>query len=83
MKVFLVALVLGLVGCTDAAWDGTVGKLNVSADVKCYSGGKVTYEGTSTGAIRSPESSDGWQFREVGTNKFVEVSGDCIIRYHD
>jgi len=76
-------LLLLLVGCTDAGWDATVGKLNVAANIKCWSGGKLIYEGRSTGAIRSPESSDGYQFREVKTGDFMEVSGNCVIEYDD
>lgn len=74
---------LGSSGCTDAAWDGSVGKLDVPATVKCYSGTKLIYERQSTGAIGSPENSDGWQFREKGTNEFKEVSGNCVIEYID
>ena len=82
MKTLLLGL-LALTGCTDAAWDSAVGKLGVSASVKCYSGMQLIYEGVSTGAIKSPQASDGYQFRERGTNKFLEVSGNCIIQYED
>lgn len=78
-----IILVLFMFGCTDAAWDSSVGKLGVPATIECYSGIKLIYKGKSTGAIKSPESSDGYQFREQGTDKFMEVSGNCVMTYDD
>ena len=66
------------VGCTDASmaqWNafGSVGHIT------CYSGGKVIYEGTSTGKISTEEHSDGWYLKDAATGKLVRVSGDCLI----
>lgn len=74
-------LLIALSGCTDAAWDAKIGKLGDPARVTCYSAEKVIYDGKSTGAVRNPEGSDGYQFRESGSNRFVEVSGNCVIDY--
>tara|TARA_R110000868_G_scaffold378378_2_gene643812 strand:+ start:369 stop:659 length:291 start_codon:yes stop_codon:yes gene_type:complete len=49
--------------------------------IKCYSGNTLTYEGKTTGVIRYISSSDNYQFRELGTDNFMEVSGNCIIKY--
>jgi len=69
---------------TSACTDAQVGRLQALGDpaqVVCYSGGKVIYEGISTGRVASPENSDGYQFKDKETGKLVEVSGECIIRY--
>jgi hypothetical protein len=74
----LVIAVAMLTGCTDAEkanWT-TLGN---AGTVKCYSGGKLIYEGTSTGKIATVTNSDGWQFKDAKTGKFIRVSGDCVI----
>lgn len=81
MKKSLIIATLLLSGCTDAAYDAYLGKLNDPAEIKCYSGGKLIYEGRSTGAVKNADQSDGYQFREKGTDNFLEVSGDCILTY--
>lgn len=79
MKMLIaIALVVALVGCTDAeraSW----GSLGDSGHVICYSGGKVIYEGDSTGKILATQSSDGWEFKDAKTHKFVRVSGQCVV----
>lgn len=67
--------------CTDAAFDSYIGKLNDPAEITCYSGGELIYSGKSTGAVKNAHQSDGYQFREFETNRFLEVSGDCIVNY--
>jgi len=82
-RITLILSVLGIVvftGCTDR----DLGKLQAyggRAEIKCYSGAKLIYQGESTGKISSEESSDGYSFIEKKTGKLVEVSGNCIIRY--
>lgn len=80
-KISILTMVLFLSGCTDAFWDSTVGKLGVAANIKCYSGTMLIYEGESTGAIKNASSSDGYQFREKKSGKYLEVSGNCILTY--
>lgn len=69
---FVLAIV-GLTACTDASRAS-----GSSADVTCYSGGQVIYKGKSTGRFLLQQS-DGWEFQEAGTGKFVRVSGDCVV----
>ena len=72
-------LVLLLAGCSDterasfSAW-------GAPGHITCYSGGQVFYEGDSTGKIQTVDKSDGWEFKEKGTDKFVRVSGACVIK---
>jgi len=54
---------------------------NAPATVECYSGGKLIYSGKSVGKPVSESNSDGYTFRENGTDELVEVSGNCVIRY--
>ena len=68
------------IGCTDAAAH-RLGALGGSAEVRCYSGGKLTYEGVSTGRVASSTSSDGYIFVDRKDRKLREVSGDCVITY--
>ena len=80
-KVYLLLIVLSFVfiGC-----DASIGKLKAlgyNANVKCYSGGVLTYEGISTGRVQSSEQSDGYYFVDESDRKLKEVSGECIITY--
>lgn len=45
--------------------------------IKCD--GKVAMEWTSTGKVRSEESSDGYYFMDKATGKLVEVTGTLVI----
>lgn len=68
-------------GCTD----GTLGKLSAyggSANVKCYSGTLLIYDGHSTGKVQSSSQSDGYYFVDREDNKLKEVSGNCVITYN-
>ena len=80
-KTLLVLLAtMSLGACTDGQW----GKLHAyggSAKITCYSGGKLIYQGTSTGKIRSEESSDGYYFVDKADHRLKEVSGNCVIDY--
>jgi hypothetical protein len=67
-----------LYGCTqaDVADFTTIGS---PGHIRCYSGSYLFYEGESTGKIDTVSQSDGWQFVDAKTHKFVRVSGSCII----
>jgi hypothetical protein len=67
-----------LVGCTDAE-KASWGALGDAGHIVCYSGGKVIYEGDSTGKIATVDHSDGWEFKDANSGKFVRVSGQCLI----
>ena len=79
-KTFLIAIVLmmSMAACTDAQ-RANLGSLGEAGDVKCYSGGKLIYEGRSTGKIGTVTNSDGWEFKDAKSGKFVRVTGDCLI----
>lgn len=77
MKYFFICMFF--LGCTDtdrASW----GAYGAPGAITCYSGGTVIYAGQSTGRIQTVENSDGWEFKEKGTENFIRVSGDCVIR---
>ncbi len=52
-----------------------------SAEIACYSGGKLIYSGKTDGKVFSETNSDGYIFIAADDKKLKEVSGDCIIRY--
>ena len=82
-KIFVLTLsIITLIGCTDAQ-RSKLFNLGDSAKITCFSGGVFIYEGVSTGKIVSEESSDGYFFREKGSNRLMEVSGNCVIVYED
>ena len=54
---------------------------NRSANIKCFSGGVVIYEGRSKGKVSSEADSDGYNFLDNDTGKLMELSGECIITY--
>ena len=78
--VITMGLLVFLVGCTDAKFAKFTNMGN-QAQIECFSGGKQIYEGHSTGKVISEESSDGYFFKEKGTGKLKEVSGNCVITY--
>lgn len=69
-----------LAGCTDSSLS-SLGAYGSPALIRCFSGGLLIYDGKSTGRVAKVEQSDGWEFREAGTNNFVRVSGACIVRH--
>lgn len=78
MKKLLVLAALMLAGCTDAQMSG-ITSLGSPADITCYSGNIVIYHGRSTGKVATVQNSDGWEFRDAATQRFVRVSGPCVV----
>lgn len=80
MKYIIIAIAsIALMSCTDAQkaqWT-TIGN---AGNIICYSGGHIIYQGRSTGKISTEHGSDGWFFKETGTDSLVRVSGDCVIK---
>lgn len=65
-----------LVSCTNKY------KADPYVELKCYSGGRLIYEG-STDKIKSRvRSTREFVFVERGTKKKMGVSGDCVVEYH-
>jgi len=75
---FIGIVISSLFCCTDAEM-ASFGSLGNSAEIKCYSGGKLIYEGYSTGRVSTTQNSDGWEFKDNKTGKFIRVSGDCVV----
>ena len=78
MRVLIAMLMCAACGCTDAD-RAAIGAYGEAANVTCYSGGKVIYQGRSTGKVDHPQNSDGWQFKDARTGRFVRVSGPCVV----
>lgn len=79
LSLLTLALAAMLSACSDAQraqW----GSLGNPGDIVCYSGGKVIYQGRSTGKISTESQSDGWYFEDSETHRLVRVSGDCVIK---
>jgi hypothetical protein len=80
MKKFSIAFLLVFVGCTDAGVSAFQA-YGEAAHVVCHSGGKVIFDGCSTGRVLNSNQSDGYKFRDALTGRLVEVSGECFIDY--
>ena len=80
VTVAAIAFALSFTGCSDAQW-GKLGAYGDSATITCYSGGKLIYNGESTGKVISEKSSDGYFFKDKKDGKLKEVSGNCVIAY--
>lgn len=80
--VLAIVSVLMLSACTDSDIS-SLESLGHTAQVTCYSGGKVFYDGHSTGKVQTTSQSDGWEFREAKSNQFIRVSGECVVRQDD
>jgi hypothetical protein len=68
--------------CSDATC-AKYASIGNRAQVSCYSGGKLIYQGESTGKVRSEENSDGYYFKDAKDGSLKEVSGNCVIVYLD
>jgi hypothetical protein len=77
---FIIAAAVCCCGCTDADF-AKLTSLGNTASVKCYSGGKLVFNTTSTGKIRNEKNSNGYFFVEKDTGETIEVDMDCIFRY--
>ena len=77
-KIIISLICFMMVGCTDGTWK-MVSALGNPAKIICYSGGKVIYDGISTGRVHTEEHSDGWYFEDASNHKLIRVSGDCVI----
>ena len=84
-------LCLTVFGCTDAQ-RGKYAVLGNSAEVTCYSGGKVYFHARSTGKVSNEQNSDGFFARWIdigaddlptGKAYYASISGDCKIVYLD
>lgn len=94
MRIYLIlvgCLCLTVFGCTDAQ-RGKYAVLGNSAEVTCYSGGKVYFHAKSTGKVSNEQNSDGffasWQDidandKPTGKPYYASISGDCKIVYLD
>ncbi len=86
LRIVVVVIILALgtltLACTDT-FTARIAAYGESHSIKCYSGGVVIYESTSTGKVTSPENSDGYQFKSAETGRLTEVSGECIIETLD
>ena len=81
MKQALIFIAVFLfMGCTDARCS-KITSLGDSAEIECYSGGKLIYKGKSTGKVSSEKSSDGYFFLDAKDQRLKEVSGNCVITY--
>lgn len=79
MKMLITLSMLALAGCTNAEWSQLT-SLGSPADIICYSGGKVIYQGRSTGKVSTESGSDGWFFQDASDNRLVRVSGQCVVK---
>lgn len=78
LVLLILAFTFMFTACTDtsqAAWTA----LGEPADVTCYSGGQVIFKGRSTGIVEATQSSDGWEFKDQVSGKFIRISGTCVI----
>lgn len=76
----LIVVMFGLIlsGCSDAQV-ASFGAMGSQGHIRCFSGTLQIYDGWSTGKIATVSQSDGWEFKDAKTSKFVRVSGSCVI----
>jgi len=79
MKKLFVIMSLFLMGCTDTDF-ASFSAIGNAAEITCYSGDKIIFEGKSTGRVQTVSHSDGWEFKDAATGKFIRVSGPCVIK---
>lgn len=67
-----------LAACSDTE-RASIGAIGSSGHIRCFSGSIVILDTNSTGRIQTVTNSDGWEFKDAQTGKFVRVSGPCVI----
>lgn len=82
LKWIVIIVVFGAMACTDANCSKVLA-YGDTASIKCWSGGKLIFDGRSTGKVRSEETSDGYFFKDADNGLLREVSGNCVITYDD
>lgn len=75
---YAILVALFFVGCTDTD-KASFEALGTPGSIKCYSGNLTIFSGKSTGRIQTVHGSDGWEFKDAETGKFIRVSGACVI----
>ena len=76
----LFAIALLVSACTDTDRAG-LSALGRPGHITCWTGtGGVILDTDSTGIIQTVDKSDGWEFEDAQTHKFIRVSGTCLIR---
>lgn len=69
-----------LAACSDTT-RASLSALGNPGHIQCWNGrGDVILDTESTGKIMTVEHSDGWEFKDSKDNKFVRVTGTCVIR---
>ncbi|MFQ5517457.1 MAG: hypothetical protein ACE5E8_07765 [Acidimicrobiia bacterium] len=77
------ALAWGLAGCTDASRSKIMG-YGSQFQVTLYAcDGSVIREWTSSGKVKSEETSDGYYFMDKGSGRLIEVTGTLVIEKLD
>ena len=77
------ALVWGLMGCTDASRSKLMG-YGSQFEVTLYAcDGSVIKQWTSTGKVKSEETSDGYYFTDKASGRLIEVTGTLVIEILD
>ena len=74
----ILIIALMLASCTDTD-KASLSSIGSSGEITCYSGGKVILKTKSTGRIQTVEGSDGWEFKDAASGRFIRVSGTCVI----
>lgn len=80
-KIFLCIILMSLlftISCSDAKISNFTAIGN-EANVRCYSGGVIVYEGTSSGKVETEEGSDGWYFKDKKSRKLIRTNADCVV----
>ena len=77
-SILFLLFVLSVTGCSDARM-AAMSAWGSRHSIKCWSGGVLIYEGTTTGKIENEAQSDGYYFKDEKTDKVVMISGNCFI----
>ena len=83
MTLAAVGLVWGVAGCTDASRSKLMG-YGSQFEVTLYAcDGSVIKQWTSSGKVKSEETSDGYFFMDKASGRLIEVTGILVIEKLD
>lgn len=78
MKFIIALSFLALTACTDRV-RSKIMKIGSDAEIKCYSGGQLVYDGKSSGMVGQEESGAGFSWMDKKTGLSVSSNADCVI----
>jgi hypothetical protein len=71
-------VLMSISACTDAE-RSNITTIGSAFQITLFSGGKIVGQWESSGKVLTEDKTDGYQFRDNKTSKFIRVSGNVVV----